>query len=92
VIQCPNNFWTPSARNQSVQRTEAAQNPLQGERKCYACEERGHFANQCSNLRARPPQIAVSTPVHSRGANHIPVAAKQNYAHGRVNHVAVEEA
>jgi hypothetical protein len=28
----------------------------------------------------------------TRGAKYVPVAAKQNYAHGRVNHVAVEEA
>jgi hypothetical protein len=26
------------------------------------------------------------------GANSIPIVAKQNYAHGRVNHVAMEEA
>jgi hypothetical protein len=55
VIQRPNNFYTPAARNQSIQRTQAAQNPLQGERKCYACGERGHFADQCPNLRTRPP-------------------------------------
>jgi hypothetical protein len=30
--------------------------------------------------------------VPTRGANSIPVAAKQNYVHGKVNHVAVEEA
>jgi hypothetical protein len=29
---------------------------------------------------------------HTRGANSIPVATKQNYARGRVNHVVVEEA
>jgi hypothetical protein len=34
----------------------------------------------------------VSTPVPTRGANSIPVAINQNYAHGRVNLVAVEEA
>jgi hypothetical protein len=28
VIQHPNNFQTPAARNYSVQRTQAAQNPL----------------------------------------------------------------
>jgi hypothetical protein len=28
----------------------------------------------------------------TRGANSIPVVARQNYARGRVNHVAVEEA
>jgi hypothetical protein len=39
VIQCPNNFQTPTVGNQSIQRTQAAQNPLQGERKCYTCGE-----------------------------------------------------
>jgi hypothetical protein len=39
VIQRPNNFQTPAAGNQSVQRTQATQNPLQGERKCYTCGE-----------------------------------------------------
>jgi hypothetical protein len=37
-------------------------------------------------------QPAIATPAPTRGVNSIPVAAKQNYAHGRVNHVAVEEA
>jgi hypothetical protein len=32
----------------------------------------------------------VPAPTH--GANSVPVATKQNYAHGRVNHVVVEEA
>jgi hypothetical protein len=64
----------------------------QGERKCYACGERGHFANQCPNLRACPPQIAVCTLAPTYGANTVPIAAKQNYARGRVNHVDVEEA
>jgi hypothetical protein len=31
-------------------------------------------------------------PAPTSGANSIPVAAMQNYAHGRVNHVAMEEA
>jgi hypothetical protein len=34
----------------------------------------------------------VSTPAPTCGDNSVPVAAKQNYAHGRVNHVAMEEA
>jgi hypothetical protein len=34
----------------------------------------------------------VSTPAPTHGANSVPVAAKQNYARGRVNHVDVEEA
>jgi hypothetical protein len=34
----------------------------------------------------------VSTPTPTRGANYILIAARQNYVHGKVNHVAVEEA
>jgi hypothetical protein len=34
----------------------------------------------------------VSTPTPIHGANSVPVAAKQNYTRGRVNHIAVEEA
>jgi hypothetical protein len=34
----------------------------------------------------------VSTPAPTHGANSLSVATKQNYARGRVNHVAVEEA
>jgi hypothetical protein len=92
VIQRPNNFHTPAARNQSVHRTQASESPLHGERKCDACGERGHFAKQCPNPRNRPPQTVVSTPAPTHGANSVPVAARQNYVRGKVNHVAVEEA
>jgi hypothetical protein len=34
----------------------------------------------------------VSTPAPIRGANSVPVATRQNYVHGKVNHVLVEEA
>jgi hypothetical protein len=34
----------------------------------------------------------VSTPVPTHGANSTPVATRQNYVHGNVNHVEVEEA
>jgi hypothetical protein len=54
--------------------------------------ERGHYANQCPNPHARPPRIDASTPTPTRRANYVPVVVKQNYAHGRVNHVVVEEA
>jgi hypothetical protein len=33
----------------------------------------------------------MATPAPTRGANSIPIVAKQNYARVRVNHVAVEE-
>jgi hypothetical protein len=88
----PNDSQTPIARNQNVQRTQAAQNKLPGERRCFTCGEKGHFANQCPNPRNRPPPAAASTPAPTRGANFVPVAARQNFVRGKVNHVTVEEA
>jgi hypothetical protein len=92
VIQHPNNLQTPAAGNQSVQRTQAIQDLQQADRRCYNCGEQGHYANRCPNLRTHVNQPAIATPVPTRGANYVPVAAKQNYAYGRVNHVAVKEA
>jgi hypothetical protein len=91
-VKCPNNFHTTAARNQNVQRTQAAQNSSPADRRCYAYGEKGHFANQCPNPCGRSSQIDVCTPAPTHGANSIPVAMKQNYARGRVNHVAVKEA
>jgi hypothetical protein len=65
---------------------------MQAEWKCYACGEKGHLTNQCPNPCPRPNQPATTTPAPTRGANSVPVAARQNYARGRVNNVAVEEA
>jgi hypothetical protein len=92
VMPRPSTSQTPTARNQNVQKTQAAQNPLQGEQKCFACGENGHLANQCPNPCNRPPPTAVSTPAPTRGVNSIPIATRKNYIHGKVNHVAVEEA
>jgi hypothetical protein len=92
AMPCPSASQTPLAGNQNVRRTQAAQNPLPGERRCFTCGEKGHFANQCPNPRNHPPLAAASTPVPTCGANSVPVAARQNYIHGKVNHVAVEAA
>jgi hypothetical protein len=92
VIQCPNNFQTPATGSQIVQRIQAAQNPMQTERKCYACGEKGHLANRCPNPCPHPNQPATTTPTPTCGANSVSVATRQNYARWRVNHVAVKEA
>jgi hypothetical protein len=63
---------------------------MQSKRKRYSCGEKGHFANQCPNPCTHP-QTATSTPAPTHVANYVPVAAKQNYARGRVNYVVVEE-
>jgi hypothetical protein len=92
VIQRPNNLHTPATENQSVQRTQAAQDPQQANRRCYSCGEQGHYANRCPNSCTRVSQPAIATPTPTRGANSVPVATKKTYVCGRVNHVAVEEA
>jgi hypothetical protein len=58
---------------------------------CYNYGEKGHYSNRCPNSRTRANQPAITTPTPTRGANSVPVAAKQNYAHGRVNHVAMKK-
>jgi hypothetical protein len=44
------------------------------------------------NPRTHVNQPAIATPTPTHGANFVPALAKQNYARGRVSHVAVEEA
>jgi hypothetical protein len=92
VIQCPNNLQTPTAGNQTVQRNHATQDLQQADRRCYNYGEQGHYANRCTNPCTRVNQPAIATPAPTCGVNSVPVAAKQNYARGRVNLVAVEEA
>jgi hypothetical protein len=92
VIQCPNNIQTPAAGNQSVQRTQATQDPQQADRRCYNCGEQGHYTNRCPNSCTHVNQLAIATHAPICGANSVLVAAKQNYTCGRVNHVAMEEA
>jgi hypothetical protein len=90
VIPRPNNFQTPT-RSQNIQRTQATQDLSQVDRTCFNCGEKGHYANRCLNLCTRANQPATATPAPTCGANSVLVATKQNYAHGRVNHVAMEE-
>jgi hypothetical protein len=92
VIECPNNLQTLTTRNLSVQRTQATQDPLHADRRCYNCGDKGHYANRCPNPRTRANQTATATPAPTSRVNSVPVAAKQNYACGRVNHIAMEEA
>jgi hypothetical protein len=92
VIQRPNNLQTHAARNRSVQRTQATQDPQQVDRRCYNCGEQGQYAHRCPNSCTRVNHPAIATPAPTHGANYVSVAAKQNYARGRVNHVSVEEA
>jgi hypothetical protein len=65
---------------------------LQAEWRCFAYGEMGHLANRCPNSRPRVNPPAAATPSPTHGDNIILIAAKQNYVHGKANHVAMEEA
>jgi hypothetical protein len=92
VIQRPNNSQTPAVGNQNARRTPVVSDMLQTERRCFAYEEKGHFTNRCPNSCPRLNLQVVATPAPTREANSVPIATKQNYAHGGVNHVVVEGA
>jgi hypothetical protein len=53
---------------------------------------KGYYTNRCPNPCTCANQSATATPAPTHGANSVPVATKQNYARGRVNHVVVQEA
>jgi hypothetical protein len=50
--------------------------------------------NRCLNSRSRPPLTpeATSAPPPTNNGSSTPTQAQQNYAHGRMNYVALEEA
>jgi hypothetical protein len=62
VIQCPNNLQTLTAEYQSVQRTQATQDPQQADHRCYNYGEQGHDANRCPNPRTHVNQKVIATP------------------------------
>jgi hypothetical protein len=82
LIQRPNNLQTPASGNQSVQRTQATQDPQQADRRCDNCGEQGYYANRCPNPRTHVNQPTIATPAPTHGANSVPITAKKNYARG----------
>jgi hypothetical protein len=92
VIQHPNTLRTHATRNQSIQRTQVAQDPLKADRRCYNCGDTGHYANQCPNPLTCANQTATAMPAPTSGANSVSVTTKQNYARGRIKHIATEVA
>jgi hypothetical protein len=55
---------------------------------CFNCRRHGHFANWCPVKKTNPVTGANQQPLQPRHANQV----QQNYAYGRVNHVAAEGA
>jgi hypothetical protein len=59
---------------------------------CSLLWRQGTLHQPMPNPCTRANQTTTATPTPTSGANSIPVAIKQNYACGRVNHIAMEEA
>jgi hypothetical protein len=60
---------------------------------CYSCGQSGHYANRCPRKPANHTLAPCTNQNINRNANNsAPTPARQNQAHARVNHVAVEDA
>jgi hypothetical protein len=59
------------------------------DKKCYNCEEKGHFANACPNPRSRPPlpPSTKTTTNHTRSSTSVK-ATTSYFNYGQVGHFA----
>jgi hypothetical protein len=96
MISRPNGYQTPNTRNRNVQRTPANLSVIRTppEKKCYNYGQKGHFVIMRPNPCSHPPLTPTSNskpPLNCNGMSS-PVQARQNYAQGRFNQLAMEEA
>jgi hypothetical protein len=95
MIPCPNLFQTPNTRNQSAQGTPTTPNatPNKANTTCFNCGQKGHYANRClSRHKSSTPTPVTPTPPPNHNGSSTPTQAQQDYARGRVNQEAMEEA
>jgi hypothetical protein len=60
---------------------------------CYSCGQSGHYANRCPRKSAnQTPAPGTNQNINRNANNRASTPARQNPAHARVNHVAVEDA
>jgi hypothetical protein len=90
-IQYP-NYQTSHSAQLPPQRNRNAQNSgVVGP--CYSCGQTGHYANWCprkqTNLASAP---GTNQNLNRNANNSATTPARQNRAHGHVNHLAVEDA
>jgi hypothetical protein len=90
-IQC-NNFLSPRSAPLPPQMNNNVQNTsVVGP--CYSCGWTGHYTNRCPRKQANQTLAPGTNRNLNRNTNNSATTpARQNQAHARVNHVAVEEA
>jgi hypothetical protein len=60
---------------------------------CYSCGQTGHYANRCPRKQANQTLApGINQNLNRNANNSATTLARQNQAHARVNHVAVEVA
>jgi hypothetical protein len=73
----------------ALQYPDRCQRQTPPDKKCYNCEEKGHFANACLNPRSRPPlpPSTKTAPNHKRGSTSVK-ATMSRFNYGQVGHFA----
>jgi hypothetical protein len=90
-IQRP-NFQSPRSAPPPLQRSNNAQNTgVVGP--CFSCGQSEHYANRCPRKSTiQMPARGTNQNINRSANNNTSTPARQNQAHARVNHVAVEDA